>query len=84
MARPAALAVGACIDRVHRKAAVAQLAAEARIGAGRPDGKNAARAQRFARRSQAVEIIKPIIGFAGQPVRPIVDIEQDCVEARFH
>ena len=32
--------------------------------------------------AQSFEVIQPVIGFAGHPLRPIVDVEQDRVVSR--
>lgn len=59
---------------------LAQPPREARVRRGRPDGQNPAWPKRGARGAQAGSGVKAVILLAGEPIRTIVHVEQDCVE----
>src|SRR5690349_18982684 len=74
VARAAALARRADVDLVDLEACATKALCERRIGPGRPDGQHATGPQRRVRRLQSGCAVKRIIGLAGQPLRPVVDV----------
>ena len=82
MAGAAALGGSADGDFVDVEAGGAKPLGKCRMRARRPDREHAARPQRAADRCQSRQIVQRIIGLADQPLRAVVDIEQDGVERR--
>src|SRR5665213_1516473 len=68
---PRALAIGAHLDLFHAEFRLAKPAREIPIGGRRPDGENAARAQRASCRLKSPRVVKPVIGRARQAFRAI-------------
>ena len=82
MARAAALGGGAHRDFVHLEPGVAKPPGEFRDSGPTTRPRARRRAAAPLQRLKARAIVEPVVGLAGQPVRAVVDIEQDRVEGR--
>src|SRR5436190_1702324 len=73
---------GADADLIDAETGLFEALGEARIGAGRPHRQNSPGLQGAARGGQTGLAVELVVGRAREPLRTIVDIQQDGVEAR--